>query len=143
MREMILTNPPFGSKVTNERVLKDFASRDGVTRRNGKVADSIAQEVAFINRCLEFLAPRRQAWYCAWLEIVMTQATAKRFVLKRSELSTLKLFVEFYLPEYQQLIDQLKQGPYDVLSLANLSLILTTAIEPARFVGYCATAVML
>lgn len=54
---MILTNPPFGSKVTNKRVLEDFASRDGVTKRNGKIADSIPQEVAFINRCLEFLAP--------------------------------------------------------------------------------------
>lgn len=55
---MILTNPPFGSKVTNERVLKDFAERDGVTAAKGKgVAKSIPQEVAFINRCLEFLAP--------------------------------------------------------------------------------------
>jgi type I restriction enzyme M protein len=54
---MILTNPPFGSKVTNERVLRDFAERGGVTKRNGKVADSIPQEVAFVNRCLEFLAP--------------------------------------------------------------------------------------
>jgi len=54
---MILTNPPFGSKVTNKRVLEDFAARDGVTRRNGKIADSIPQEVAFVNRCLEFLAP--------------------------------------------------------------------------------------
>jgi type I restriction enzyme M protein len=54
---MILTNPPFGSKLTNESVLKDFASRDGVTKKNGKVVKSIPQEVAFINRCLEFLAP--------------------------------------------------------------------------------------
>jgi type I restriction enzyme M protein len=28
-----------------------------VTKRNGKVADSIPQEVAFVNRCLELLAP--------------------------------------------------------------------------------------
>ena len=55
---MILTNPPFGSKVTNERVLKDFAGRDGVTKKNGKVVKSVPQEVAFVNRCLEFLAPR-------------------------------------------------------------------------------------
>lgn len=54
---MILTNPPFGSKLTNESVLKDFASRDGVTKKNGKVVKSIPQEVAFLNRCLEFLAP--------------------------------------------------------------------------------------
>ncbi|MGB3421189.1 MAG: N-6 DNA methylase [Dolichospermum sp.] len=54
---MILTNPPFGSKLTNESVLKDFASRNGVTKKNGKVVRSIPQEVAFLNRCLEFLAP--------------------------------------------------------------------------------------
>jgi type I restriction enzyme M protein len=54
---LILTNPPFGSKLSNERVMKDFAARDGVTKRNGKVVDSIPQEVIFINRCLEYLAP--------------------------------------------------------------------------------------
>ncbi|MBN3879599.1 MULTISPECIES: restriction endonuclease subunit M [unclassified Nostoc] len=54
---MILTNPPFGSKLTNESVLKDFAGRDGVTRKKGKVVKSIPQEVAFLNRCLEYLAP--------------------------------------------------------------------------------------
>ncbi len=54
---MILTNPPFGSKVTNERVLKDLAARDGVSKLNGKVSKSLPQEVVFVNRCLEFLAP--------------------------------------------------------------------------------------
>jgi type I restriction enzyme M protein len=54
---MILTNPPFGSKVTSEGILKDFAARDGVTKQKGKVLTSIPQEVAFINRCLEFLKP--------------------------------------------------------------------------------------
>lgn len=54
---MILTNPPFGSKVTNGRTLEDLAARDGVTRKNGSVVRSIPQEVAFVNRCLEFLVP--------------------------------------------------------------------------------------
>ncbi|MEW5987168.1 MAG: N-6 DNA methylase [Chloroflexota bacterium] len=54
---MILTNPPFGSKVTNRRVLEDLAARDGVSRNNGSVARSLPQEVAFVNRCLEFLTP--------------------------------------------------------------------------------------
>ncbi len=54
---MILTNPPFGSKVTNSRVLEDLASRDGVSREKGKVVKSLPQEVVFVNRCLEFLAP--------------------------------------------------------------------------------------
>ncbi|MCX6032962.1 MAG: N-6 DNA methylase [Chloroflexi bacterium] len=54
---MILTNPPFGSKVTSAGVLADFASRDGVAKRDGTVVKSIPQEVVFVNRCLEFLAP--------------------------------------------------------------------------------------
>ncbi len=54
---MIITNPPFGSKVTDPRVLQDFASRDGVTRKKGALVSSISQEVAILNRCLEFLAP--------------------------------------------------------------------------------------
>jgi type I restriction enzyme M protein len=55
---MIITNPPIGSKVTDPRVLQDFASRNGVTRKKGAIVSSIAQEVAFLNRCLEFLAPK-------------------------------------------------------------------------------------
>jgi type I restriction enzyme M protein len=54
---MILTNPPFGAKVTSEGILKDLASRDGVTKKKGKVVNSIPQEIAFINRCFEFLKP--------------------------------------------------------------------------------------
>jgi len=54
---MILTNPPFGSKVTSSAILKDLASRDGLTKKKNKVVGSVAQEIAFINRCLEFLKP--------------------------------------------------------------------------------------
>ncbi len=54
---VILTNPPFGSKMTSTSVLADFASRDGISRRDGTIVKSIPQEVAFVNRCLEFLAP--------------------------------------------------------------------------------------
>lgn len=54
---MILTNPSFGAKVTNSAILKDFATRDGVTKKDGKIVKSIPQEIAFINRCLEFLKP--------------------------------------------------------------------------------------
>jgi type I restriction enzyme M protein len=54
---MILTNPPFGSKVTSAGILKDLAARDGVTKKKGKVVKSLPQEIVFINRCLEFLKP--------------------------------------------------------------------------------------
>lgn len=54
---LILTNPPFGSKVSDRRVLEDFASRDGVSRLASKISKTLPQEVAFLNRCLEFLAP--------------------------------------------------------------------------------------
>ena len=54
---LILTNPPFGSKVTDKRVLEDFANRDGASKANGKVSKTLPQEIAFLNRCLEYLAP--------------------------------------------------------------------------------------
>jgi type I restriction enzyme M protein len=54
---LILTNPPFGSKVTDQRILEDLASRNGISKVNGKITKSLPQEVAFVNRCLEFLAP--------------------------------------------------------------------------------------
>lgn len=54
---LIITNPPFGAKVTDKRILDDFASRNGISKLNGKVAKSLLQELAFINRCLEYLAP--------------------------------------------------------------------------------------
>ena len=54
---MILTNPPFGSKVTDSKILNDLASRDGVTQKGGKVVKSVPQEIAFLNRCLEHLKP--------------------------------------------------------------------------------------
>ena len=54
---MILTNPPFGSKVTGAGVLNDFSARDGVTIKKGKTVKSMPQEIIFINRCLEFLKP--------------------------------------------------------------------------------------
>jgi len=54
---MILTNPPFGSKVTSSAILKDLASRDGVSKKDAKVVNSLPQEIVFINRCLEFLKP--------------------------------------------------------------------------------------
>ncbi len=54
---MILTNPPFGSKVTSTAILKDLASRDGVSKKDKKVVNSLPQEIIFVNRCLEFLKP--------------------------------------------------------------------------------------
>lgn len=54
---MILTNPPFGSKVTSEGILKDLSGRDGVTKKNGKTVKTMPQEIVFLNRCLEFLNP--------------------------------------------------------------------------------------
>jgi type I restriction enzyme M protein len=54
---MILTNPPFGAKVTSVGILKDLASRNGVSKKDKKVVNSLPQEIVFINRCLEFLKP--------------------------------------------------------------------------------------
>lgn len=38
-------------------MLDDLASREGASKLNGKVSKSMPQEVVFLNRCLEFLAP--------------------------------------------------------------------------------------
>lgn len=46
---------------------------------------------------------------------------AERFVIKRSQLTTLKLFVEFYLPQHENLLEKMKHGPYPVKSLGHLS----------------------
>jgi len=54
---LILTNPPFGAKVTDKRVLEDLASRDGVSKVKNNSVKPMPQEVIFLNRCLEFLAP--------------------------------------------------------------------------------------
>jgi type I restriction enzyme M protein len=54
---MVITNPPFGSVLSNSRAIEDLSSRDGVTKRGGKSVKSIPQEIAFLNRCLEYLAP--------------------------------------------------------------------------------------
>jgi type I restriction enzyme, S subunit len=45
----------------------------------------------------------------------------KGFVLKRSQLTTDKLFVEFYLPEYQVLLEKLRQGPHPLQTLKAIS----------------------
>lgn len=51
----------------------------------------------------------------------MNESNADRFLIKRSELTTLKLFVEFYLPKYQNLLTKLQQGPYPIKSLGKIS----------------------
>ncbi len=45
----------------------------------------------------------------------------KRFVVKRGELNTAKMFVEFHLPKYRKLIDRLHRGPYPVRTLHDVS----------------------
>lgn len=45
----------------------------------------------------------------------------RRFTIKRSKLTTEKLFVEFYLPRYQALLEALGRSPYPLRSLGDLS----------------------
>lgn len=54
--------------------------------------------------------------------VITEQASdATHFILKRSELNTGKLFVEFYLPEYQSLLQKLRERPYPLYSLSEIS----------------------
>jgi len=48
--------------------------------------------------------------------------STRQFLIKRSELSTLKMFVEFYQPESLKLLRQLREGAYHARPLAEVSL---------------------
>jgi type I restriction enzyme, S subunit len=45
----------------------------------------------------------------------------KRFVVWRSSLNTSKLFVEFYLPKYMELLRQIKEGPFPSFPLSAIA----------------------
>lgn len=49
------------------------------------------------------------------------ESTSKRFLIRRSDLTTRKLFVEFYLPESQALMETLHGGAYEVRSLREIA----------------------
>ncbi|MBD2340110.1 restriction endonuclease subunit S [Calothrix sp. FACHB-156] len=49
------------------------------------------------------------------------QHDEKRFLIKASNLTNKKLFVEFYQPKYQFLLDKLNKSPYPLYSLKKLS----------------------
>src|SRR5690242_6213803 len=51
----------------------------------------------------------------------MTAGLTRHFLLRRSELSTLKMFVEFYQPETQELLRRLREGAYHARPLAEIS----------------------
>lgn len=49
------------------------------------------------------------------------ESTGKRFLIRRRDLTTRKLFVEFYLPESQALIETLRRGAYEVRPLREIA----------------------
>jgi type I restriction enzyme, S subunit len=51
----------------------------------------------------------------------MLRTETKRFIVKRSELTTEKLFVEYYLPEYKELLAKLSRGRYPIRPLKELA----------------------
>ncbi|MBD2566597.1 methylation-associated defense system DNA methyltransferase MAD2 [Anabaena lutea] len=64
--DVLLTNPPFGSDIpiTDQNTLKQFElayawerTEDGSFRRTGRLQGSVAPEVLFIERCLNWLKP--------------------------------------------------------------------------------------
>ena len=48
------------------------------------------------------------------------ESTGKRFLIRRRDLTTRKLFVEFYLPESQALTNTLRNGAYEVKPLREI-----------------------
>lgn len=64
--DVVVTNPPFGSDipVTDPNILKQFElahawerTEDGTFRNTGKLQGSVAPEVLFLERCVEWLKP--------------------------------------------------------------------------------------
>ena len=64
--DVVMTNPPFGSSIpiTDESILRPFdlahtweRSEDGSYRKTGRLQGSVAPEVLFIERCLDWLKP--------------------------------------------------------------------------------------
>ena len=64
--DVVMTNPPFGSTipVTDESILRHFdlahgweRTEDGTFRNTGRLQGSVAPEILFIERCLDWLKP--------------------------------------------------------------------------------------
>ena len=64
--DVVMTNPPFGSSIpiTDEGILRHFdlayqweKTVDGSFRNNGRLRRSVAPEILFIERCIEWLKP--------------------------------------------------------------------------------------
>ncbi|MCP4152367.1 MAG: N-6 DNA methylase, partial [bacterium] len=64
--DVIMTNPPFGSDIpiTDEKILKQYElanfwepDGEGGFRNKGKIKNSVAPEILFVERCLKWLKP--------------------------------------------------------------------------------------
>ena len=64
--DVVMTNPPFGSTIpiTDESILRSFelahiweTTEDGSFRNSGRLQGSVAPEILFIERCLDWLKP--------------------------------------------------------------------------------------
>jgi type I restriction enzyme M protein len=64
--DVVMTNPPFGSEIpiTDENILKNYDLAhlwekldDGSFRNTGRIQGSVAPEILFIERCLDWLKP--------------------------------------------------------------------------------------
>jgi type I restriction enzyme M protein len=64
--DVVMTNPPFGSEIpiTDENILRHFdlahiweRAEDGSFRKTGRMQGSVAPEILFIERCIQWLRP--------------------------------------------------------------------------------------
>lgn len=55
------------------------------------------------------------------MAVSTSQSDRTHFLVKRSQLTTSKIFVEFYLPEYQEKLDALAKSPYPLKSLKKVA----------------------
>lgn len=55
------------------------------------------------------------------MAVSTSQSDRTHFLVKRSQLTTSKIFVEFYLPEYQEKLDALTKAPYPLKPLKKVA----------------------
>ena len=108
---VVMTNPPFGSDIpiTDPHILKQFGlahvwdqSEDGAFRNTGKLQDSVAPEVLFIERVLQFLAPGGRAALVLPNGILSNASDAyiRAWILRHSQVTaSVDLPMETFIPE--------------------------------------------
>lgn len=109
--DVVMTNPPFGSDIpiTDPHILKQFdlahvweRTDDGSFRNTGKLQNSVAPEVLFIERVLQFLTPGGRAALVLPNGILSNASDAyiRAWILRHAQVTaSVDLPMETFIPE--------------------------------------------